>query len=83
MYKQIEYVSFSNEFNNWMRAIELLFKRSLRLSIRVFFGVLSFLNVLLNGRELRRSIAPGKFENIADHAPAGHFAHFSHPPNMS
>lgn len=85
--KLLEVLSISSELISWMRAWELLWRRSWRLlnhgSRKILTGLRLLAETLLSGRNLRRSIAPGKYENVLDNAPSGHYANYTHPPNLN
>lgn len=87
MYRKLEFLNVSSELISWMRAWELLWRRSWRLlnhTIRkILTGFKLLAETLLTGRTLRRSVSPGKYENVMDNAPSGHYAHYTHPPNLN
>lgn len=87
MYRKLDYLNVSHELTSWMKAWELLWNRSLRLlnhtSKKMLNGLLLLTRTLFSGRNLRRSVAPGSYENVLDNAPSGHYAHYTHPPNLS
>ncbi len=87
MYRKLEFLNVSHELINWMRAWELLWRRSWRLlsysSKLLLGGIYLLAKTLLNGRNLRRSVAPGRYENVLDNAPSGHYANYTHPPNLN
>jgi hypothetical protein len=82
MYKKMNYYAFWHETLGWIRAWELLGRRSWRLAKRVFNGLLLLAETVLSGRKLRRSVAPGKYEAV-ENRPASYYSHFTHPPNLN
>lgn len=87
MYRKLEILNLSSELLGWMRAWELLWRRSWKLlshaSKLLLNGFYLLAKTLLNGRNLRKSVAPGRYENVLDNAPSGHYAHYTHPPNLN
>lgn len=87
MYRKLELLNVSSELLGWMRAWELLWRRSWKLlnhSAKLFLnGFYLIARTLLTGRNLRRSVAPGRYENVLDNAPSGHYANYTHPPNLN
>lgn len=81
MYRKLNYFGVWHETLGWMRAWELLGRRTWRLMGRLLNGLLLFAEAVLNGRELRRSVGPGKYEKV-ESTPSG-YSHFTHPPNLN
>ena len=73
MYRKLEFSNVSHELMSWMRAWELLWRRSWRLfnhaSKKLLNGMRLLAETLLSERSLRRSVSPGKYENVLDNAP--------------
>ena len=82
MYRRMELLKVSHELISWMKAWELLWRRSWRLLRKVMTGLLLFAETVLNGRKLRRTVAPGKYENV-ENGPSGYYSSFTHPPNLN